>query len=134
MKKLIVTVNGVRFDVEVEVVEDDEYNLPTAVQMPTYKRTESKTTAPLPTSIKTIKKEQKTVPTDKKTITSPINGVVIEVPIKVGQLVQENEILVTLEAMKMKTNVTAPFSGVVKEIHVKPQDAIEPGQALVTFE
>jgi hypothetical protein len=26
MKKLLVTVNGVRFDVEVEIIEDDEFN------------------------------------------------------------------------------------------------------------
>ncbi len=69
-----------------------------------------------------------------KSFYAPINGVIIEIPISVGQKINAGEVLFVVEAMKMKTNISANGAGVIKQIHCKVQDTIEAGQELVTFE
>jgi biotin carboxyl carrier protein len=71
---------------------------------------------------------------DKKTLTSPINGVILEIPVKEAQAVKQNDVLFVLEAMKMKTNISSPQTGKIKAIKVKVGDKIEAGQALLVFE
>jgi biotin carboxyl carrier protein len=73
-------------------------------------------------------------PADSKTLTSPINGVILEIPVKAGQAVKQNEILFILEAMKMKTNISSPQDGTIKDIKVRTGDRIEAGQILLSFE
>jgi biotin carboxyl carrier protein len=56
---------------------------------------------------------------DKREIYSFIPGTIVEINIKAGSKVKKGEILMLLEAMKMKNQVLAPFDGVVKKVHVK---------------
>lgn len=135
MKKLLVKVNGQEFEVEVEVLEDDSEQLaPPMMTMPFIRSNEA-------SSSYTPFKEHKPThrrPTagsgDDKKLTSPINGILLEIPVKVGQKVKENDVLLVLESMKMKTNVSSPVDGVIKEILVNVNDNIETGQVLITFE
>ena len=130
MKKLMITVNGKRYEVDVEVIQDDELIETQPPFRPPSRTMDSCVTpvsAPLPT-------KSKGGAADKKSLTSPINGVVLEVPVKEGQAVKENDVLVVLEAMKMKTNISSPQSGKIKTIKVKAGDKIETGQILLTFE
>lgn len=130
MKKLMITVNGKRYEVDVEVIQDDELIETQPPFRPPSRTMDSYVTpvsAPLPT-------KSKGGAADKKSLTSPINGVVLEVPVKEGQPVKENDVLVVLEAMKMKTNIAAPHVGKIKAIKVKIGDKIETGQVLLTFE
>lgn len=128
MKKLLITVNGKRYEVDVEVIQDDEevhqVAKPVVRTMDSYV---TPVTTPLPT-------KKKVTVGDSKTLTAPINGVVIEIPISAGQSVKENDVLFVLEAMKMKTNIASPRQGVIKTIQVKTGDTIEAGQVLLTFE
>lgn len=128
MKKLLITVNGKRYEVDVEVVQDDD-----ADQVPVRPpvRTMDSYVTPVTTPLPTKPKQQAG---DKKTLTSPINGVILEIPVKEGQSVKENDVLFVLEAMKMKTNISAPFAAKVKTVKVKVGDTIEAGKPLLTFE
>jgi glutaconyl-CoA/methylmalonyl-CoA decarboxylase subunit gamma len=129
MKKLLITVNGKRYEVDVEVVQDDDL-METPVSKPPVRTMDSyvtPVTTPLPT-------KPKGGGTDKKTLTSPINGVILEIPAKEGQTVKENDILFILEAMKMKTNISSPQTGKIKSIKVKVGETIEAGKPLLTFE
>ena len=65
---------------------------------------------------------------------SPMAGVVVKINAQVGQQIQENDLLMVLEAMKMETNITAPVSGKVKAINVNPGDAVTVDQVVVEFE
>jgi biotin carboxyl carrier protein len=130
MKKLLITVNGKRYEVDVEVVQDDDVIQAQPAFRPPVRTMDSYVTpvsAPLPT-------KPKQSAADKKTLASPINGVVLEIPVKEGQAVKENDVLFVLEAMKMKTNISSPQTGKIKSIKVKVHDTIEAGQALLTFE
>jgi len=69
-----------------------------------------------------------------KLIKAPMPGLVLEVNVKVGQSVSEDEGLLILEAMKMESTLASPCDGVVKSISVKSGDAIEKGQLLIEFE
>jgi len=136
MKKLLVTVNGVRFDVEVEILEDDEFN-----QMdPSYLQSIARQSRPAETSVfqqptrMPSAKSKITQDASGKTFQAPINGVIIEIPISVGQKINAGDLLFIVEAMKMKTNISASNAGVVKQIHCNVQETIEAGQVLVTFE
>ncbi len=66
-------------------------------------------------------------------VTSPVGGVVKEVKVSIGQQVQEGDLLVVLEAMKMKTNIFSNLTGKVDVVYVKPGDAVDTGQALVSI-
>jgi biotin carboxyl carrier protein len=130
MKKLLITVNGKRYEVDVEVVQDDD-----AIEVQQAVRPIQPTaTQVIPVKPAGKAPKPKVKAGDSKTLTSPINGVVLEIPIQEGQEVRESDILFVLEAMKMKTNISAPHAGKIKSIHVKLSESIEAGRALLTFE
>jgi len=66
-------------------------------------------------------------------IRAPMPGLVIEVPVTEGQPVQENDVLVILESMKMENELRAPKDGVVQGIRVTPGQSVERDQILVTI-
>ncbi len=64
---------------------------------------------------------------------APMPGVVVEVFVKPGQLVEEGESLVVMESMKMKMQMRAPASGEVGKIKVQPGDEVEKGDLMVAI-
>ncbi len=67
-------------------------------------------------------------------ISAPIPGIIIDVAVKPGQEVKENDSLVTLEAMKMENNIVAPQNGVIKNIRVQVNETVKKDQVLIEFE
>ena len=61
-------------------------------------------------------------------------GKVLKVEKKVGDRVEEDEVVIVMEAMKMEIPVVAPTSGVVKEIKVSPGQAVEAEQVLAEID
>ena len=64
---------------------------------------------------------------------APLGGVVQTVHVNVGQVINEGDKLVSLEAMKMVTHVIARRGGQVISIAVKAGDPVDAGQALLTI-
>lgn len=134
MKKLLITVNGKKFEVEVEVLQDDDAVEPQATSRPPARKVD----VPKPPAIPPAASHPRTPrarggKVDPKILTSPINGVVLEIPVKEGDQVKLNDVLFILEAMKMKTNISAPQDGTIGRISVRAGDKIEAGQMLLTF-
>jgi len=67
-------------------------------------------------------------------IVAPMPGLVLEIPIEVGQQVNEDDPLLILEAMKMENVLSSPREGVIKNISVAKGDTVEKKQLLITFE
>ncbi|MCB9523490.1 MAG: biotin/lipoyl-binding protein [Myxococcales bacterium] len=67
-------------------------------------------------------------------VAAPIAGTVQEIKCRPGQAVGAGEVLLVVEAMKMMTNITAPAAGKVKAVPVSVGDAVREGQLLVAFE
>lgn len=57
-------------------------------------------------------------------IISFMPGSIIDILVKKGQKVEEGEVILILEAMKMYNNVTMPFTGKIVKINVKKDEII----------
>jgi biotin carboxyl carrier protein len=147
MKKLLITVNGQKYEVEVEVLEDDFNQVSPQVFQNTKSIDRSAVhsvelqSKNLPkfnevTSFLSSRQNQPAIKTASKNkqLNSPLNGTVLEINAKPGVPVKEKEILLAIEAMKMKTNIFAEFAGVVKSVNVSVGDKVSQGTILITFE
>ncbi len=66
-------------------------------------------------------------------IGAPLSGNIWKVMVSVNQKINEGDVLVILEAMKMETEIKAARGGVVTEVSVKEGDAVTVGQALLSL-
>ncbi len=67
-------------------------------------------------------------------VEAPMVGKILRVEKNVGDHVEEDEVVVVMEAMKMEIPVVAPSSGVLKELKVSPGQAVEAEQVLAIIE
>lgn len=67
-------------------------------------------------------------------VSAPLPGSVLEILVKVGDEVKENDELLIIEAMKMENPIFASEDGTVKEIKVKEKDTVEAEQILMVLE
>jgi biotin carboxyl carrier protein len=129
--KLLISVDGQAYEVEVEVAEDDypqqmQDNRPT----PTSATIQS-------TVLRTPSKPGSSEGSDNhedKLCRSPLAGIVVQVPVAPGQQLQVNDLMVVLEAMKMETAITAPVGGKLKSVNVVPGESVKASQVLVEFD
>ena len=75
----------------------------------------------------------KIIAADGEPVSAPLAGNVVKVLVKAGQVVQEGDSLLIIEAMKMETSISAPRSGTVADIKVQSGDACAVGDSLVTL-
>ena len=69
--------------------------------------------------------------TDLGEVRAVIPGTVVELRVKPGARVDEGDVLLLLDAMKMHNEVCAEVSGRVEEVAVEPGHRVEKGQLLV---
>lgn len=140
IKKLRVTVDGVSYEVTVELPDESaplaamhaaapvsaapsaSAPPPRAPQPPASPAPPAPAPAPPPTA--------PAGPSGPGDVPSPLTGRVTAVVATVGQAIAEGDHLITLEAMKMNTFVLAPRAGKVAEINTSVGAAVEEGQML----
>jgi biotin carboxyl carrier protein len=61
-------------------------------------------------------------------------GKIVDIKVKVGDRVQEDDEIAILEAMKMEMPIVAPAAGVVKEIRVSVGQTCETDMVLAVIE
>ncbi|QCF26332.1 sodium-extruding oxaloacetate decarboxylase subunit alpha [Hydrocarboniclastica marina] len=66
-------------------------------------------------------------------VTSPLGGNIFKVLVSPGQAVEEGEVMIILEAMKMETEIRAHKAGTVGQVHAKVGDAVAVGDELLTL-
>jgi propionyl-CoA carboxylase alpha chain len=66
-------------------------------------------------------------------LTAPMPGNVVETYVSVGDEVEEGQLLLILEGMKMEHRITAPRAGRVSELEVAKGDQVDNGQILVVL-
>ena len=70
----------------------------------------------------------------KFTLQAPMPGLVIEIPVKIGEEVKEGQVLLILESMKMQNELTAPRDGKIARIQAKINDNVERKETLLILE
>jgi oxaloacetate decarboxylase alpha subunit len=66
-------------------------------------------------------------------VNAPLSGNIWKILVSAGQQVNEGDVLLILEAMKMETQIVASKSGTVASISVKQGDAVKVGDQLVSI-
>jgi glutaconyl-CoA/methylmalonyl-CoA decarboxylase subunit gamma len=67
-------------------------------------------------------------------VTAPMVGKILKVEKKVGERVEEDDVVIVMEAMKMEIPVVAPTSGTITAIKVAPGQAVEAEDLLAEIE
>lgn len=134
--KLRIEIDGKAYDLDVEVLEEDSsprrpgYVPPHAPPMTV--RSASGQTAAAGGEQPAASAE---APVDEeKVCRSPLAGVVNRVAVAPGQKLEQDDLIMVLEAMKMETNVVAAHPGTVKAVRVAEGDGVKVGQILMDYE
>lgn len=67
-------------------------------------------------------------------VLAPLSGTVWKITAAPGEVVEEDDEVLIIEALKMETPIFAPCDGKVKEIHVKEGDTVDEDQPLMSIE
>lgn len=118
-RPVVVTVDGQRFEVMPEKGKQAEVQPEAGVKV------ESKPVAPVTTS--------SPVPNGNHTLSAPLPGTVIEVFVKPGEKVEVGQVVLVIEAMKMKNSIRSILSGTVENVLVSQGQSVAHKQALIQF-
>lgn len=66
-------------------------------------------------------------------ISAPLAGNIFKVNVQAGQAVQQGDVVVVLEAMKMETEIRAPQAGTITSVSIKEGDAVSVGDTLLSI-
>ena len=64
----------------------------------------------------------------------PITGKITSVEVKVGDAVQEGDVICLIESMKMENPILAPVAGTISEIKVSVGETVETGNLIAIIE
>lgn len=70
----------------------------------------------------------------RNALTAPMPGVVLSVEVAPGAVVARGQLLLVLEAMKMKNDIRAERDGVIAAVAVAAGDQVKHGDPMITFE
>lgn len=80
-----------------------------------------------------ISKQPTSPDTTGSDLTAPLPGTVIEVFVKPGDHIESGQVILVIEAMKMKNSIRSTRSGEVAEVLVSAGQTVAHKQALVRF-
>ena len=66
-------------------------------------------------------------------VIAPLGGNIFKVLVSPGEAVEEGDVLIILEAMKMETEIRAPKAGTIGEVFIKVGDAVAPDDEMLTI-
>lgn len=117
MRTFVITVNGNSYEVNVDEVKEGQ-----VVAAPVKK----KEAAPAPSAAPVASGEGTSV-------NAPMPGTIMDVKVSVGAKVNKDDVLLTMEAMKMENAISAPVSGTVTAVAVNQGASVNTGDLLVTI-
>ena len=130
--KYVATINGKRYEVEVEKVDaykSLDRNGVAAPKAPVLAASAPRAAAPAPAPAAPAPAAAPAA--GGTTVDATMPGKVLSVKAAVGQAVKFGEPLVIMEAMKMETEIVAPADGTVSQVLVNTGDSVDTGAAMV---
>ena len=73
-------------------------------------------------------------PAGSSQVTAPMPGTILDIAVQVGDLVQQDEVLCALEAMKMKSPIRSFRAGTVRQVQVHDGQTVDHGDLLFVVE
>lgn len=145
--KYVATINGKKYEVEVEKLEAyksldrNGVAAPAApvlpasapVQRPAAPAPVAAAPAPAPAPAAAPAPAPAAAPAGATTVEAPMPGKILNIKVSEGQAVKFGEVVVIMEAMKMETEIVAPAAGTVASVNVSVGDAVDTGAVLVTL-
>lgn len=132
MKTFKVTVDGQTYTVQVEEVAQNNNPGQPAVPVQAAPVKQAPAAAEVKPSANDKPQEApKPTTTGGTNVKAPMPGSVLDVKVSVGDSVNEGDVLVVLEAMKMENELTAPQAGTVGQVLVKKGDTVNSGDPLI---
>lgn len=119
--KYIVTLNGKRYEVE---VEDAQATLLQVTDAPNPAQP-APTPAPAPTSAPSQSQAA------GEAVKAPMPGTIVSVKVSQGKAVAKGQVLVVLEAMKMENEISSPRAGTVAQILVSQGSSVQTDATLL---
>ena len=117
MRKFHVNVNGTPYEVEVE-----EIAAGAAPAAPV----QAAAPAPAPAAAAPVA-------AGATSVTAPMPGNILDIKVKVGDMVEANTVVIMLEAMKMENEIFAGAAGKVTAINVPKGSTVNSGDVLVVI-
>ena len=136
--KYVVNVNGKKYDVEVEKVgggyqpvsrQGNSAPIPRATVAPA----EAAPVAPAPKAAEPISTQNTVSGTNATKMEAPMPGTILDVKVNVGEKVDNGQVLLVLEAMKMENEIVSPVGGTISSVMVKKGDTVNSGDLLITI-
>jgi pyruvate carboxylase subunit B len=66
------------------------------------------------------------------TVISPMQGLIVKIPVKVGDAVKLGDVVAVLEAMKMQNDIVTTVAGTIRDVYVREGEVVSPSQPLLT--
>jgi biotin carboxyl carrier protein len=143
MKKFSFTINGNDYDVEIKSVDDNvaEVDVNGFSYSVEFDRALESTKTPKLVRPETVPSTDIT-PSEQKTsspagpkgaghVKSPLPGTILDVYVKVGDIVKVGDKLIALEAMKMENIINSDKEGKVVSVNVKKGSSVMEGDILI---
>ncbi|MGP1454234.1 MAG: biotin/lipoyl-containing protein [Treponema sp.] len=128
----IVTVNGQKYEVEVEKVGGGTSSLSRKpMERGPRPRTEAAPTAPRAAAPQPAAAKPAASAGAGGAIVSPMPGTILDVKLKEGDAVAVGQVAVILEAMKMETEIVSEVAGTVSAVKVKKGDTVDTDAVLI---
>lgn len=136
MKRFLIKVNGVAYDVEVEESDGSVTTAPAVAAAPAAPvvRQAAPAMAASPAMAPQPQVQAVSSHSGSEIVKAPMPGTILAINIMPGAAVAKGQVLCILEAMKMENEIVSPRDGIVAGISVAKGSSVNAGDPLISLE
>ncbi|MFA6618080.1 MAG: biotin/lipoyl-containing protein [Candidatus Neomarinimicrobiota bacterium] len=143
MKTYKIQINGKDYTVDIESLGDESalvkcngnrYDVTFEAPSAPKKREKIQRKTTTPVAAQPVSRKASGAATAAAAVKAPIPGLITAILVKVGDSVENGQVVAKMEAMKMENNILASTDSLVKEILVKVGDSVLEGDVLMDME